>query len=212
MLNSSQFAARTNVTIRVMGGKSGKIAARNGKKRQQVARGAATTATLREVTAASVRLYPMLLAAYPRRFRCRFGGEMAQAFRDACREAYRRRGVLAVFQLWPRTLGDLVRSAAAERFDKLRRPGHGRRMRARRCRRRTFAIRPRSRHAIHSPIGTFIKRVRRLTRRLIRRVRGWPDDDGNGPFATGVREPRRPRPPFMPPRAAAVAPPVDFVG
>jgi hypothetical protein len=31
MPNSSQFAAPGNVTLRVMGGKSGKIAARNGK-------------------------------------------------------------------------------------------------------------------------------------------------------------------------------------
>lgn len=76
--------------------------------------------------AASVRLYRMLLAAYPARFRCAFGAEMAQAFRDVCREEYHRRGAFAVLRLWPRTLGDLVRSAAAERFDKLRRPRRGR--------------------------------------------------------------------------------------
>src|SRR5690349_2597778 len=76
--------------------------------------------------AASVRLYRLLLAAYPARFRCAFGAEMAQAFRDVCREEYHRRGAFAVLRLWPRTLGDLVRSAAAERFDKLRRPRRGR--------------------------------------------------------------------------------------
>ena len=64
--------------------------------------------------------------------------------------------------------------------------------------------------------------VRRLARGLMRRAhsgtrfgrrpRGLPDDPANGPFATGVREPRRPRPPFMPPRAAAVAPPMDPLG
>src|SRR5690348_13788232 len=79
--------------------------------------------------AASVRLYRMLLAAYPARFRCAFGAEMAQAFRDVCREEYRWCGAFAVLRLWPRTLGDLARSAAAERFDKLRRPGRGRRRR-----------------------------------------------------------------------------------
>lgn len=64
--------------------------------------------------------------------------------------------------------------------------------------------------------------VRRLARRIvcrlrvpmrfIRRPRGWLHDSGDGPFATGVREPRRPRPPFMPPRAAAITPPVDSAG
>lgn len=79
--------------------------------------------------AASVHLYRLLLAVYPARFRCRFGAEMARTFRDACREAYRRRGAPAVPRLWPGTLGDLVRSAAAERFDKLRRPGRRRQWR-----------------------------------------------------------------------------------
>jgi hypothetical protein len=154
-------------------------------------------------------VYRWLLVLYPRRFRCQFGAEMAQAFRDVCREAYRRRGALAVLWLWPRTLGDLVRSAAAERFEKVRRPGHGWRMRARLFRRWALAIRPISRPASDSSISTFIKRMQRRTRRLIRRVRGLPDDPRDGPFMTGVREPRRPRPPFMPPRAAAIAPPID---
>jgi len=79
--------------------------------------------------AASVRLYRLLLAAYPARFRCAFGAEMAQAFRDVCREEYRWRGAFAVLRLWPRTLGDLARSAAAERFEKVRRPGRRRRWR-----------------------------------------------------------------------------------
>ena len=84
--------------------------------------------------AASARLYGALLAAYPARFRCEFGAEMLQVFRDASRETYRRRGPFAVLRLWPRTLGDLARSAAAERFDKLKRPGRGRRRQWRRLR------------------------------------------------------------------------------
>ncbi len=64
--------------------------------------------------------------------------------------------------------------------------------------------------------------VQRLARGLVRRLRGGtrfgrrprglPDDPRDGPFAGGVREPRRPRPPFMPPRAATVAPPADPIG
>src|SRR5262245_16641905 len=84
--------------------------------------------------AASVGLYRLLLVLYPARFRCEYGEEMAQAFRDACREAYRRRGPLAVLRLWPGTLADLARTSAAERFDKLRPPGQGYRRHRRRYR------------------------------------------------------------------------------
>lgn len=47
----------------------------------------------------------------------------------------------------------------------------------------------------------------RLTRprRWIRRT-GWGRNRGNGWDWTGVREPRRPYPPFMPPRAEAIDP------
>jgi len=69
------------------------------------------------------------------------------------------------------------------------------------------------------PVRRVARRLIRLRApaRLIRRLRGLPDDPGrneprDGPFAGGVREPRRPRPPFMPPRAAAVALPADSAG
>jgi hypothetical protein len=71
----------------------------------------------------SVRVYRLLLATYPRRFRREYGREMALAFRDCCRDAYRQDGSLALLRLWPRTLRDLAASAIGERFDGLVRPG-----------------------------------------------------------------------------------------
>jgi hypothetical protein len=47
-------------------------------------------------------------------------------------------------------------------------------------------------------------------RRLLRSRRGWRQGPfrrrGNGPDLSGVREPRRPRQPYWPPRAAAADP------
>jgi hypothetical protein len=56
----------------------------------------------------SDRLYCALLSLYPVRFRVRFGTEMAQLFRDCCREE----PTLAA--LWLRTLKDLVLSLTRE--------------------------------------------------------------------------------------------------
>jgi len=60
---------------------------------------------------ASDWLYRLLLHAYPATFRECYGGEMAQVFRECCREAYRRRGAVGLAGLWARTLSDLVISA-----------------------------------------------------------------------------------------------------
>ncbi len=63
----------------------------------------------------SGRVYGVLLLAYPREFRRRFGGEMAQAFKDPCRDAELRGGALGVMMLWVRTMPDLMSTAIVER-------------------------------------------------------------------------------------------------
>jgi hypothetical protein len=72
--------------------------------------------------ALSVRVYRLLLAAYPQRFRREYGREMALAFRDCCRDGYRRGGSFALVRLWLHVLPDLAVSALGERFDGLARP------------------------------------------------------------------------------------------
>jgi hypothetical protein len=53
----------------------------------------------------------VLLLAYPRSFRQRFGPEMTQVFRDCARNACQRGNLLG---LWARTLGDLLATVPAE--------------------------------------------------------------------------------------------------
>lgn len=59
-----------------------------------------------------VRLYALLLWLYPARFRREYGDEMLRVLRERVRET---RGPDAVVWLWGWALGDLLRSALAER-------------------------------------------------------------------------------------------------
>jgi hypothetical protein len=54
----------------------------------------------------SVRLYRLLLAAYPASFRAEYGQEMIQLFRDTARAEYQRRGLWGLLIVWLRTLVD----------------------------------------------------------------------------------------------------------
>ena len=62
----------------------------------------------------SARLYRLLLAAYPARFRREYAEPMVQAFRDCCRDA-QRRGVRELAQVWLLALRDLLATAPRER-------------------------------------------------------------------------------------------------
>jgi hypothetical protein len=70
--------------------------------------------------ARSGRIYRLLLLAYPREFRRRFGGEMVQAFGDSCREARRRGGATGLVMVWVRTVPDIAFTAFAERSRRMR--------------------------------------------------------------------------------------------
>ena len=60
-------------------------------------------------------LYAALLYLYPKRFRIAYGQQMRLTFRDACRAAYHRNGVVGLLALWLPTLLDLLKSALEER-------------------------------------------------------------------------------------------------
>ncbi|HEY7125929.1 MAG TPA: PP2C family serine/threonine-protein phosphatase [Ktedonobacterales bacterium] len=62
----------------------------------------------------SLRLYRLLLLAYPRAFREEYGSEMALVFSDAYREASERHGTLGVVHLWNDVFVDVVKSACLQ--------------------------------------------------------------------------------------------------
>jgi hypothetical protein len=66
----------------------------------------------------SERLYRALLVAYPREFRDAYGPQMAQVFRDSCRETVVQADIGGLVLLWARTLWDLLSTAIAERSDR----------------------------------------------------------------------------------------------
>jgi hypothetical protein len=75
----------------------------------------------RRFVAASVQAYRLLLWAYPAAFRRAYGADMAQLFRDCCRDAYRRRRLIGLGQLWLATLWDLGISLPREHLERLSR-------------------------------------------------------------------------------------------
>ena len=68
----------------------------------------------------SGRVYEILLLAYPKEFRREYGPQMAQVFRDLCREERRQGGAFGLAGLWVRTLLDLAVTAFVERSKAMR--------------------------------------------------------------------------------------------
>ncbi len=64
----------------------------------------------------SDRLYRRFLWAYPAEYKEAFTEEMAQVFRDLCREIYEREGSAGLLELWLTTLFDLIKTALEERL------------------------------------------------------------------------------------------------
>jgi len=58
----------------------------------------------------SVKIYHVLLTAYPTKFRQEYGSHMLQVFRDCCLRAFRQSGTNGMLKLWAITLFDLLRS------------------------------------------------------------------------------------------------------
>jgi hypothetical protein len=68
---------------------------------------------------ASSRVYEVLLAAYPRRFRRAYRAEIARCFRDCCREVYRSGGLGGLYGAWGRALLDLGTNVPREHVAQL---------------------------------------------------------------------------------------------
>lgn len=66
----------------------------------------------------SVRVYQILLAAYPSRFQQEYGPHMVQVFQDCCLRTIRQRGTSGMLKLWMTTLLDLVQSVVTEHMQK----------------------------------------------------------------------------------------------
>jgi len=64
---------------------------------------------------ASRWVYRVLMRAYPRDIRERYGEEMVGCFSDACRDEVRRSGPKGLAAVWLRTLPDLIFTAFKER-------------------------------------------------------------------------------------------------
>lgn len=62
----------------------------------------------------SLRVYDLLLRAYPPRHRARFGVELRQVFSLLCRDAYAARGSAGVAMLWLPVLADWAWTAAVQ--------------------------------------------------------------------------------------------------
>lgn len=65
--------------------------------------------------AASRRIYRVLMRAYPRDIRERYGEEMVGCFSDACRDEVRRSGSKGLAAVWLHALPDLIFTALKER-------------------------------------------------------------------------------------------------
>jgi hypothetical protein len=62
----------------------------------------------------SERLYAVLLRLYPAEFRHDYSSQMAQAFRDLCRDAYYQEGTWGLTKWWGTALYDFLRTVIAE--------------------------------------------------------------------------------------------------
>jgi hypothetical protein len=66
----------------------------------------------------SVRMYRLLLSAYPAKFKQEYGPHMAQVFQDCCLRAIRQGGANGMARLWAMTLLDVVQSVISEYVQK----------------------------------------------------------------------------------------------
>jgi hypothetical protein len=62
----------------------------------------------------ALRTYRLLLHLYPAHFRMEYGEEIAQLFRDLCRDVFQEKGVHGVLSLWLLSIFDLIKSCVEE--------------------------------------------------------------------------------------------------
>lgn len=64
----------------------------------------------------SIRLFQLMLLAYPRAFRLEYGSEMTQLFRD-CHQDTQSGGLMAAVDFWRRMIFDVIRTAPVEHWE-----------------------------------------------------------------------------------------------
>lgn len=74
-----------------------------------------------KIAAVSERIYRTLLRLYPEQHRREFGGQMAQLFRDQCRDAWKSGRHAGLLKLWLRTLPDFGKTCFVEQISKIER-------------------------------------------------------------------------------------------
>jgi hypothetical protein len=77
-------------------------------------RAMASKSTVIDLTAFSVRVYQLLLNAYPTQFQQEYGSQMIQVFEDCCLRAVRQGRTNGMFRLWLVTFLDLIQSVISE--------------------------------------------------------------------------------------------------
>ena len=70
------------------------------------------------IVAISVKVYQMLLVAYPAKFQQEYGSHMLQVFRDCCLRTISQSGTNGMVRLWIVTFFDLVQSIVSEHAHK----------------------------------------------------------------------------------------------
>jgi hypothetical protein len=73
------------------------------------------------IVSVSDKIYRMLLCLYPQSHRREFGDQMAQLFRDQCRDAWKAGHSRTVAMRWLRTLPDIGKSCLVEQISKIER-------------------------------------------------------------------------------------------
>lgn len=74
--------------------------------------------TILPIVSFSVRVYQLLLVAYPNKFKQEYSLQMAQVFHDCCLRTIRQSGTNGMLKLWVITLLDLAQSVVTEHMQK----------------------------------------------------------------------------------------------
>lgn len=77
-----------------------------------------TKSTSLSIVTFSVRVYQVLLIAYPTQFQQEYGLQMVEVFQDCCLRTIRQSGMSGMPKLWLSTLLDLIQSVVTEHLQK----------------------------------------------------------------------------------------------
>src|SRR5262245_52080469 len=70
-----------------------------------------------KIISVSEKIYRQLLRLYPQAHRHDYAEQMAQLFRDQCRDAWHARRSAGIFKLWLRVLPDIAKTSVVEQIN-----------------------------------------------------------------------------------------------